>query len=226
LAQTPLWRQRKLQPPEKSRFQRLRRGPASQGAVIDGDFTDSQANDITDYTTVFAAGTNINGVTLEHMWNADLVRYSDGTIAAIGTGRVAGTGSDDPDKRLLYHRFDGSQWTTTYLAQAGTKLYDSEQDYTGLGALDPDNPEVIYISTPYDPRTDDGDFYGRKEIWKGVTCDGGASFDWVPVTGNSTMDNLRPIVPKWDTTHRALLWMRGTYTAAQSFNTAIVGLIE
>jgi hypothetical protein len=62
-----------------------------------------------------------------------------------------GTSADDPDKRLMYARFDGDSWKLTYLARAGTKLYDSEQDYTGLGALDPNNPEVIYISTPYDP---------------------------------------------------------------------------
>ena len=59
-----------------------------------------------------------------------------------------------------------------------------------------------------------------------MTCDDGASFEWIPVTANSTMDNLRPIVPKWDTTHRALLWMRGTYSSAQGYDTAIVGLIE
>lgn len=198
----------------------------STGKVIDDDFTDRSAEQITKYTKVFATGTTINGVRLEHMWNADLVRYEDGTIAAIGTGRVSGTGSDDPDKRLLYFRFDGSKWTTTYLARAGTKLYGSEQDYTGLGALHPDNPNVIYISTPYDPRTDEGDFRGKKEIWKGVTCDNGATFDWEPVTANSQMDNLRPVVPKWDAKHTALLWLRGTYTSAQSYRFKVVGLIE
>ncbi len=198
----------------------------STGQVIDSDFTDQSAEQITSYTRVFATGTNINGVTLEHMWNADLVAYDDGTVAAIGTGRVTGTGSDDPDKRLLYFRFDGSQWRPTYLARAGTKLYDSEQDYTGLGALHPDNPHVIYISTPYDPRTDDGDFYGWREVWKGVTCDDGASFDWEPITANSTMHNMRPVVPKWDAAHTALLWLRGTYATAQSYDQAVVGLIE
>jgi hypothetical protein len=198
----------------------------SSGQVIDSDFTDRNANNVTDYTRVFSAGSSVGGVSLDHAWNADLVRYDDGTVAAIWTARVSGSGSDDPDKRLLYARFDGSSWRLTYLARAGTKLYSSEQDYTGLGALDPDNPEVIYISTPYDPSTDQGDFNGKKEIWKGVTCDNGASFNWVPITANSSMDNLRPIVPKWDGSHRALLWMRGTYSSAQSYDTAIVGLLE
>jgi hypothetical protein len=51
---------------------------------------------------------------------------------------------------LLYALFDGTEWRLTYLSQAGTRLYETQADYTGLGALDPDNPEVIYISTPYD----------------------------------------------------------------------------
>jgi rhamnogalacturonyl hydrolase YesR len=197
----------------------------SYGQVIDSDATDRSAQDIVKYTQVFATGTTLNGLRLEHLWNADLVRYDDGTVAAIGTARVSGTGSSDPDKRLLYFRFDGNSWKTTYLAQAGTKLYDSEQDYTGLGALDPNDPNVIYISTPYNPNTDQGDYYGKKEIWKGVSCDNGASFTWEPVTANSTMDNLRPVVPKWDENNTALLWMRGDYHSAQNYDTEIVGVI-
>jgi hypothetical protein len=198
----------------------------STGEVVDTDFTDTSAKVVSDYTRVFATGTTIQDVRLDHMWNADLVRYDDGTVAAIGTGRVAGTGSTDPDKRILYHRFDGTKWTTTYLAKAGTKLYGSEQDYTGLGALHPDNPHVIYISTAFDPRTDEGEFAGKKEIWKGVTCDDGATFAWEPVTANSRMDNLRPVVPKWNASHTALLWLRGTYSTAQSYSLKVVGLIE
>jgi rhamnogalacturonyl hydrolase YesR len=197
----------------------------THGEVIDSDATDRSAQDIGNYTQVFATGSTVNGLRLEHLWNADLVRYDDGIIAAIGTARVSGTGSNDPDKRLLYFRFDGESWQTTYLARAGTKLYDSEQDYTGLGALDPNDSQVIYISTPYNPNTDQGDYYGKKEIWKGVSCDNGASFTWEPVTANSTMDNLRPVVPKWDENNTALLWMRGDYHSAQNYDTDIVGIL-
>ncbi len=198
----------------------------SFGQVIDSDATDSSAENINKYTKVFSTGMTINGVKLDHAWNADIVRYEDGTIAAIGSARVSGTGSSDPDKRLLFFRFDGNSWKTTYLARAGTKLYNDEQDYTGLGALDPDNPNVIYISTPYNPNTDEGDYYGKKEIWKGVTCDGGQTFTWEAVTANSTMDNIRPVVPKWDKDNTALLWMRGTYNSAQSYDTDIVGVLN
>jgi hypothetical protein len=198
----------------------------STGQVIDSDFTDANANQVTEYTRVFAAGSSVGGVALNHAWNADLVRYDDGTIAAIWTARVVGTSTDDPDKRLMYARFDGMSWSLTYLARAGTKLYDSEQDYTGLGALHPDNPHIIYLSTPYDPNTDTMGSSGKHEIWQGVTCDNGATWKWAAITKGSSQENLRPIVPKWDADHTALLWMRGTYTTAQNFATAVVGTVS
>jgi hypothetical protein len=37
------------------------------------------------------------------------------------------------------------------------------------------------------------------------------------------VDNIRPIVPKWDSSHTLLLWMKGTYTSAQSYSMQIVG---
>ncbi len=115
--------------------------------------------------------------------DSPVVRYADGTIAILGQARVNGTGSDDPDKRMLYFRFDGTSWKATYLAKAGTKLYADEQDYTGLGALVPDDPHTIYISTPYDPR-DDTTKSSKREIWRGTTCDNGATFKWTPVTAS------------------------------------------
>jgi hypothetical protein len=39
------------------------------------------------------------------------------------------------------------------------------------------------------------------------------------------VDNLRPVVPKWDADHTALLWLKGTYTSAQSYNFQVVGTI-
>jgi hypothetical protein len=40
------------------------------------------------------------------------------------------------------------------------------------------------------------------------------------------MDNLRPIVPKWDDPRTALVWMRGTYRHNRGeWTTAVVGLI-
>jgi hypothetical protein len=201
----------------------------SSGIVIDdalaGTRDTSSAKNIDAFTKVFATGSTVGSVKLNHAWNYDIVRYDDGTVAILGQGRVVGSSTSDPDKRAFYGRFDGTQWKLTYLAKMGSKLYSSEEDYTGLGALDPDDPHIIYLSTPYDPGTDAMASSGKHEIWEGVTCDDGASWKWAPITQGSSQDNLRPIVPKWDAEHTALLWMRGTYTSAQNFNTAVVGTI-
>jgi hypothetical protein len=202
--------------------------------VVDNEFNDKNAKAITDYTAVFKNGTKVDGTTYYRAWNADLVRYdNDGTVAVIWTARTSNEDSsvvDDPDKHILYARLDPNtkKWSLTHLAKAGTKLYDVEEDYTGLGALDPDDPRIVYISTPYDPNNNEGNHdFDKKEIWKGITCDKGKTFHWEPITAGSTMDNLRPVVPKWDKDHTAVLWMRGNYVKAQNFpNMKIVGIIE
>ena len=60
----------------------------------------------------------------------------------------------------------------TYLGKAGLKFYTSEEDFTGLGALCPNDPNTLYISTPFDPR-DTSKSLGMREIWKGVTANNG-----------------------------------------------------
>jgi hypothetical protein len=205
----------------------------SAGTVLDSSLKDTNATtsnsvDINTYTQVFKTGNTVKGVKLCRMWNHDIVRYADGTIAVLGQGRAdncTGTPSgSDPDKRMVYFRFDGSTWKGTYLVKAGPKLYPAEEDYTGLSALDPDDPHTIYISTVYDPRDDTTITSGGKhEIWRGTTCDNGATFTWTQLTARSTMDNIRPIVPKWDSSHTALLWLRGTYSTAQMYTLQVVG---
>jgi hypothetical protein len=197
----------------------------SSGTVIDSSVADKDAKNIDAYTPVFKTGSSLNGVKLEHAWNHDIVRYDDGSVAILGQARVSGTGSDSPEHVTFYGRWDGSSWKLTYLVKTGPKLYADEQDYTGLSALHPDDPHTIYVSSIYDP-SDDKTKTSKREIYQGITCDNGATWKWVPVTKGSTVDNIRPVVPKWDASHTALLWMRGTYTTAQNMTMNIVGTIS
>src|SRR6266700_3559828 len=199
-------------------------GNMKDSSFKDPSTTTTNAVNINTFTQVFKTGATIHGVVLNHAWNYDVVRYTDGTVAALWQARVNGTGTTDPDKRALFARFDGTKWSLTSLGKMGPKLYASEEDYTGLGALVPDDPHTIYLSTTIDPR-DDTTNLGKHEIFQGTTCDNGATFKWTQLTARSTMDNLRPIVPKWDASHTALIWMRGTYTSAQSYVTKVVGVV-
>ena len=191
------------------------------------------------FTLIFRNGTVMPpGQTNYRCWNDDVCRFPDGTVECIITARINDNtqGNDaniNPDHAFFFCRFDGTNWTPTYLCQAGYKLYSSEADYVGLGSLDPNDPNTIYLSTKFDPRAvqpgvkDTNQPYTTvHEIWKGVTTNHGASFAWSPITQNSVRENFRPIMPLWNNNDSALLWFRGTYTSAQIVDGAVVGIVE
>jgi hypothetical protein len=194
----------------------------SDGTLVDDSISDKNPSAPQDYTPVFQSNTVLNGITMTHCWNTDVQRYSDGTIATIVTARTS-SDSNNPTHAFIYCRYNGTDWKSTYLGNAGLKLYSSEQDYNGLAAVHPNTPDIIYISTTYDPR--DNTFLTKHEIFKGVTRDSGTTWEWTPVTQNSTVDNLRPIVPEWENYKTALIWFRGNYYSAQNINAEIVGII-
>jgi hypothetical protein len=146
-------------------------------------------------------------------------------------GRGLPRGQGGYDHRFHYGRWDGSAWQTHEIAYAGRRLYPGEDDYTGLAAIDPKNVKVIYISTDADPVTgaplvSAADGRRHRELFRGTTADEGATWSWTPFTANSTVDNLRPIIPKWDDPRTALVWMRGEYRANRgAWTTAVVALI-
>jgi len=136
------------------------------------------------------------------------------TVQKDGRGLPRGQGGFD--HRFEYARWDGSAWRVHEIAYAGRRLYAGEDDYTGLAALDPKNPNVVYISTDADPVTgaplvSRADGQRHRELYRGTTADFGGTWQWEPITANSDADNLRPIVPKWTDPRTALVWMRGTY---------------
>jgi hypothetical protein len=202
------------------------------GTVVDNDITDTTyIPAYWNFTKIFSNGTKIGQNTFYRCWPADLTKYSDGTIAAIITARINQFYSPDnyqdnlinPDHAFIYCRFDGKNWSYSFLAKAGFKFYAAEADYVGLGALCPNDPNTLYISTPWDPR-DSTKNLGVREIFKGVTADNGATWTWTPITQNSSRDNMRPIVPAWNNNNSVLLWCRGSYTSAQTYDAAVVGI--
>jgi len=133
------------------------------------------------------------------------------------------------DLRYRYARWDGRQWNDHALAFAGSALYEREADYSGLAALDPRNPDVVYVSTNADPvlgtpLISAADGRRHYEIFKAVTDDGGAEWTFTPITKDSTVDNLRPIVPVGEPT--VLLWLRGTYSTYTDYDLDVVALID
>ncbi len=146
---------------------------------------------------------------------------------------VTGTGWNHDRIYYYYARWTGAGWQRRFIAHGGRGLYQSEDDYGGGMALDPEDPRVVYISSnaasPFalDDIADIPLALGeRYEIWRGFTADGGLTFTWQPVTWGSAADNLRPIVPENHGRTRHLLWFSGTYTTYTSFNTRVLGVFD
>lgn len=147
-----------------------------------------------------------------------------------GINRTSNTAGGQ-DLRYFYARFDGKAWGVHEIAHAGQRLYAPEVDYTGLVALDPNDPDILFVSTNADPVTgaplvSTADGQRHYEIFKGVTRDRGATWAWTPITANSRLDNLRPICPpgKWD--ERIVLWLRGKLTTFTHYDLEAVMMSE
>lgn len=204
----------------------------SSGDAIDSDIFDSASSfnsgsvaSTDSFTEVFQAGSAENS----RAWNTDVQSYSDGSISVLfkaRDGRFGSHSSGADNHNVWIARFDpiAQVWTSHEVARAGGQLFGgNETDYTGLGAFDPNDPNVLYISTEINPLTSSQT--AHHEIYKGVTPDYGATWSWTAITENSSYDNLRPIVPKWDEDNLALLWWRGTMSSSQNYDTAVTGIV-
>lgn len=210
------------------------------GNLIDANLFDSNVTagdgavpDVTEFTLVDAADPLGQGQ--NRLWTTDAALDSQGNLMALYTSRwntdgatSSGSTTNTIDHRLHFTRWNQATqvWATEEVAKMGPRLYGSEQDYTGLGALIPGDEDTLYISTPYDPRdptwqteTD------HHEIYRGSYD--GAQWNWTAITEGSTVDNLRPIAPD---THgvgpQPVFWFRGDYTTAHDINAAVVGIID
>lgn len=203
----------------------------SYGTEIDNSIFDETAPGPEEFTPVFLSGPVVTGQ-YHTAWTVELERDANGYpvclfITRYGTDSYGGE-VGAMDHRLFYGRFDGASWTITELGRMGPGL-GPETDYTGLGCIHPENHNLVYISTLFDPRDDTK--LGNYEIFKGVSDDDGATWQWTQITIDSTVDNLRPAVPSWDANNTALFWLRGYAPAgggnpAQNFDEALVGVID
>lgn len=195
----------------------------TDGTVTDPRVIGGEGTSQTGLTTIFDSGQVIDGDPMSHAWTCDLRRNPAGELAAIITCR-AGEESGLDDRRFFYGRLTGTKWKVRQLAKAGPALWDREQDYTGLGAIDPADLDTLYLSTPIDPRT--GARTAHHELYRGRTGDGGTTWGWEPITTDSPVDNLRPIVVPGVPGRTVLLWFRGTMTRSQHYATEVVARIS
>lgn len=203
----------------------------SDGQVVGPLSTDSQTSIHTwDFTRVFQGDA-------DHVaWMTDLELDDTGrpvilfTVQRAGEGLPRGQGGED--HRFYYARWDGEKWDTHEIAYAGKRLYPTEDDYTGLGAIDPGDVTRLVISTDAHPETGEpliSKTDGRRhhELFQGATADRGATWQWTPLTRDSDADNLRPLIPGGGNEQQmAVVWMRGSYSHNRGpWTTRVMGAV-
>ena len=167
-------------------------------------------------------------------WPVDLQLDVNGRPVVIYTVQVDGQnqprGKGGRDHRFRYARWTGEQWLDFEAGYAGRRLYPGEDDYTGLAAIDPISPNVIYISTDVDPSSgkplvteSDGRRY--REIFQGRTYDGGRTWQWKAITAQSITDNIRPITAAWGEDRTILLWLEGSMKSYTDYELSIRGRV-
>lgn len=124
------------------------------------------------------------------------------------------------EHQYYYARWNGRKWVKTKVADAGRYITIikpgkklSEPHYSGGIVLDPTNPDRVFLSRRID---------GKFEIEKRVIRKNGKQ-RIVPVTLNSTIDNIRPfVVSGKNKSPSILLWMEGHYYHYTDFETNII----
>ncbi|MCA9236788.1 MAG: BNR-4 repeat-containing protein [Planctomycetales bacterium] len=211
------------------------------GNVIDSDIFDNGTvaggsgfvSDVIDFTQVQAADPLGQGY--NRLWTTDMALDSHGLPMALYTSRwnIDGSTNDGSTNNPIDHRLHMARWNPTTqsfdcqeIAKMGGRLYEPEEDYTGLGALVPGDEDTLYISTAFDPRDLTGvTETANREIYKGEFD--GSQWNWTAITESSGVDNLRPIVPdNHGNGPRTVLWFRGNYNTAHDINAAVVGIVE
>ena len=113
----------------------------------------------------------------------------------------------ETDHRYHYAWFNGSRWVDHEICKAGKWFpqtepgkTEREPHYMGNMTFNPNKPNEVFLSREVN---------GIFEIEKFVTNDGGSSWDITPITENSTYDNVRPYVPRYQPNNAKtiVLWM-------------------
>ena len=133
-------------------------------------------------------------------------------IAVGANGRpviLFATFPNDSNHRYHYAAWNGTAWQDNDFTGGGGSIatIGGETEYSGGLSLDHNDPSIVYTSRQH------GTSGTEWEIQRWTTPDGGTTFSGpVSITANSTVKNVRPVVPWGPPGPVKLLWMSGTYT--------------
>lgn len=157
----------------------------------------------------------------ESAWTSSITLGNDGSIHMGYSLYLSNT-----DHRYRMISWNGQIWVDREVAYAGKCLYDRESSYTGLITIDPQDSEFVVISTDVHPGTGK-ELGSQHEIYKAKVGmeDDIHSIKWEPVTANSTVRNIRPVIVRGNG-YRVIAWLRGTFNTYTDYDLDVVGLVE
>lgn len=132
----------------------------------------------------------------------------------------------EEDKHFYHYAlWDGQQWIDRKITFAGPWFPETprgkkepEPHYSAGICINHANTNEVYLSRKVN---------NTFEIERWTTNDGGKSWSHIPVTQNSNVINIRPIVPwGYNKEKGHILWMCGHYTHYTQFQTSIFCWIE
>lgn len=180
-------------------------------------------------------GTLVHAGTPDNVhWTTDIVLDNEEQPRLIFSTKMDSAGLEQGeggyDHRYHYAMWNGHEWLVHEMAFAGSKLYAGEDEYTGLAAIDPRNPDRVFISTDANPKTgepliSEQDHKRHYEIFQGLTADHGQTWEWSPITQNSAADNLRPVAVQLSEGQTFLAWLKGEYHTYTNYSQKVVGML-
>lgn len=115
-----------------------------------------------------------------------------------------------------YARWSGSAWQNYKITDDGAGLYPQEQYYHGGLSFDANDPDIIYLSAPYE---------GQRQIQEWRTADAGETWtrERFITSGSHTGIRARPYSPRNHNNELKVLWWQGRYDSYGDYNTSIYG---
>ncbi|MGJ3241798.1 MAG: BNR-4 repeat-containing protein [Opitutales bacterium] len=201
----------------------------SFGRVIDPDTLGPTGPQPEAFTPVWTPS-QILEAHYHHGWTVQILRDPENTPCALFTtrfGTEVGPHSrtrpapGDNDHRLFYARQEGDQWKSIEVCKMGPGLYDTEEDYTGLAAIDPRDGRTLFVSSPFDPHS--GKPLDGHQLFK-VMPDG-EGWSWEPLTDHSGSQKLRPIAKVLKDGQLILLWLQGRYRSMHDYDQQVMARV-
>ena len=139
-------------------------------------------------------------------------------------------GDEGLDLRYHYAKFSKRKktWKRYEVGYAGPHLYVPENHYAGGICIDPDNLNVIYLSSKLDPATGQSNGTDHYQIYRGVTKNNGKKWRFEQLTFDQERDHLRPTVPRNrpQNIRSCVVWFSGKYETYKKYNADMMVWME